>query len=691
MDEKRSRLHFALAGNPNVGKSAIFNALTGSNQHTGNWPGKTVELAEGRLEFQGREIVVVDLPGTYSLAAHSPEEVIARDYILSEEPDVIINVVDATNLERNLNLTLQVLEMTHKVVVALNLVDEAERLGIETDVEKLSETLGVPVTPTVAVQGKGLDELVSAAVSVALGRIETSPVKVDYGRVIESAITVLERMLRNVGFDKKTRWLATKLLEDDPEVVEAFRKGDLGECCSGLLREGANPTLESLSPILEAAYRLGEGMEPDAKVEIVRRRYVLADRIVHLTQKRHGRVRDTLTEKVDGFLTHRYWAWPVMLAMLTLVFWLTIQGSNYPSDLLEKASNWFAHASRSWLQGVGAPWWVTGALVDGVFVGTGTVIAVMLPPMVIFFSLFALMEDMGFIPRVAFNLDRVMKSVGSQGKQCLICMMDFGCNVTGVLTTRIIDNEKDRLVAILTSPLVICNGRFGAGIVLAVLFFGNRALFAMLGLVGISLGSVFIVTWILNNTIFRKEPGGVVLELPPYRKPQWGKVLWNSLWIQTGRVMLRAVEIAAPASLIIWMLGNTPHGVPFQETLVGRLVRLLAPLGTPFHLSGEMITSLLFTLPAKEIVLPSLAMTYGLQQSLQDSTQVLDFLRSQWSTLTAFTFLTFYMLYMPCLVTIWATWKETKSVKWTLASIFIPLSMAVAVTMLVYHIGTLLV
>ncbi len=683
-------VNIALAGNPNVGKSAIFNSLTGMRQHTGNWPGKTVARAEGEFEFHGRVIHVVDLPGTYSLAAQSPEEVIARDYILSDEPDVIVNVVDATNLERNLNLTLQILEMTDRVVVALNLVDEAAKTGIETDVGALSKALGVPVVPTVAVSGEGLDELTGVAVAVADGRTKPNPVTPDYGMVIENAITVLERMLANVGVESRTRWLAIKLLEDDPQIVDAFQQGDLGSCCARLLRPGAHPTEESLRPILETAYRLGEGMDPDAKVEIVRRRYMLADRIVHSVQNRRKGVADTLTERLDRVLTHKIWAWPIMLAMLAAVFWITIQGANYPSDLLESLTNWSVRASRSWLQGVGAPWWLTGALVDGVLMGTGTVIAVMLPPMIIFFTLFSLMEDMGFIPRVAFNMDRVMKTVGSQGKQCLICMMSFGCNVTGVLSTRIIDNEKDRLVAILTSPLVICNGRFGAGIALAIIMFQEKALVVMLAMVGISLGSVFLATFALNHTIFRKEPGGFVLELPPYRQPQWLHVIWHSLWDQTGKVMLRAIEIAAPASLIIWAMGNIPHGAPFHETLVGRLVRLMAPLGSPWHLSGEMMTALLFTLPAKEIVVPSLAMTYGLQHTLQDATQLLTGLASSWTPLTAFTFLTFYMLYMPCLVTIWATWKETRSAKWTAMSVLVPLSMAVVVTSVVFWGGRLL-
>ncbi len=680
-------INIALAGNPNVGKSAIFNSLTGMRQHTGNWPGKTVARAEGEFELLGRTIHVVDLPGTYSLAAQSPEEVIARDYILSDEPDVIVDVVDATNLERNLNLTIQILEMTDRVVVALNLVDEAAKTGIETDVDALSKALGVQVVPTVGVSGEGMEDLVRAVASVADRRTETDPVRLDYGRVIERAVVILERMLENIGVERRTRWLAIKLLEDDPQIVGAFRQGDLGLCCPQLLRPGADPSSDSLRPILDTSYRLGEGMDPDAKVEIVRRRYILADKIVHSVQRRHPKAWSNITEKIDRVITHKIWSWPIMLAMLAAVFWITIQGANYPSDLLEEATDWLVVASRSWLQSIGAPWWVTGALVDGLTMGTGTVIAVMLPPMIIFFTLFSLMEDMGFIPRMAFNMDRVMRLVGSQGKQCLTCMMSFGCNVTGVLSTRIIDNEKDRLVAILTSPLVICNGRFGAGIVLAILLFKDNALQVMLAMVGLSLGSVFLATFVLNHTIFRKEPGGFVLELPPYREPQWLQVIWRSLRDQTGRVMLRAIEIAAPASLIIWAMGNIPHNAPFNETLVGRLVHLMAPLGAPWHLSGEMMTALLFTLPAKEIVVPSLAMTYGLQHTLKNATQLLATLASSWTPLTAFTFLTFYMLYMPCLVTVWATWKETRSIRWTVMSMLVPLTTAIVITTIVFWAG----
>ena len=601
----------ALAGNPNTGKSTVFNALTGHHQHTGNWPGKTVAQVTGEFEVEERAVRVVDLPGTYSLAAQSPEEVIARDFIVETGPDAIIDIVDATNLERNLNLTLQILELSDRVVVALNLMDEARRQGLEIDASALEASLGVPVIPMVATKGEGISRLRATMIGVAEGRLKTRPAAVDYGITVEGHIQRLEEDLRRLGSARRARWLALKLLEDDPEIVHAFRRGEIQQDRPGPNGSSASASREALRALLNRAARLREGTQPDAKVEIVRRRFEQADAIVRRATRRLVSPEESLTERIDRVVTHKVWAWPIMSALLGAVLWITIAGANIPSGWLEAAFLWLARGARTALASAGAPWWISEPLVDGLIVGTGTVIAVMLPPMVIFFTAFGVLEDFGFIPRVAFNLDRLMRAVGSQGKHCLICAMSFGCNVTGVLTSRIIDNEKDRLVAIVTSPLVICNGRFGAGIALVIVLFGSRAVPVMFSLVLLSLGAVLAATFMLNRTMFRREPSGFVMELPPYRTPQWGGVLYRALVHQVGHVMTRAVLFAAPATLLIWFLGNVPRGAPFEDTAIGWLVNVLGPMGRPLGLTGEMATALVFTLPAKEIVVASLASSLG--------------------------------------------------------------------------------
>jgi len=681
------RIVVGMAGNPNVGKSAIFNALTGSRQHVGNWPGKTVERAEGVFQHRDREIRLVDLPGTYSLAAQSPEEVIARDYIVSGEPDVVVSVVDATCLERNLNLVLQILELTDKVVVALNLMDEVRRQGWEIDIETLEGALGVPVVPTVATEGEGLPELVEAIVAVAEGYRKTRPVSVDYGVTVEGYIQTLQDDLGHMGLEneERSRWVALKLLEDDPEIVEAFKLGDLAAL--GLTAPSASA--EVFRALQRRAVRLREAIRPDAKVEIVRRRYVFAHDVVHQVAHRLRPEEESATERIDRIVTHKVWSWPITVAVFLVIFWITINGAEIAGGWLDAFFSWLIPAARTWLMSVQAPWWVTGAFVDGFMVGVATVITVMLPPMVILFTAFALLEDLGLLPRLAFNLDRPMQALGSQGKQTLTWGMSFGCNVTGIMASRIIENKKVQLAAILTSPLIICSGGYGAGIALVIALFGDRALPVMLSLVFLSLGAASLATVILNKTIFRGEPGGFVLEMPSYRKPKWGQVAGRALVDRVAHTMWRAVEFAGPASLLIWLLGNLPPGAPFEQTPVGWLVRTLAPLGCPFGLTGEMLTALLFTLPAKEIIVPALAMTYGLQTTLVESEQVLNYLPRVWTPLSSYTFLVFFMLYLPCLVTVWATWKETRSLKWTLMSLLVSLVTASAITFLVYQGGRL--
>lgn len=688
--ESSKALTAALAGNPNTGKTTLFNSLTGHRQHTGNWPGKTVAQVTGELEAEGHSVHVVDLPGTYSLAAQSPEEVIARDFIVEAGPDVVVDIVDATNLERNLNLTLQILELTDRVVVALNVMDEAERQGLQIDASALEAALGVPVVPMVATRREGISKLVATMIPVAEGGRKTQPVAVDYGTTVEGHVERLEEDLRGLGFGQRARWLALKLLEDDPEIVQAFRRGEIHQERLGPNGSSSTSSREALQAVVSRADRLREATQPDAKVEIVRRRFEHADAIVREVTRRLLPLKESLTERVDQVVTHRVWAWPIMLALLGAVLWITIAGANVPSGWLAAGFSWLARVARGSLAGAGAPWWISEPLVDGLIVGTGTVIAVMLPPMVIFFTAFSALEDLGFIPRVAFNLDRLMRAVGSQGKHLLICAMSFGCNVTGVLTSRIIENEKDRMVAIVTSPLVICNGRFGAGIALVIVLFGSGAVPVMFSLVLLSLGAVLAATFLLNRTMFRKEPGGFVMELPPYRMPQWGGVIYRALVHQVGHVMGRAVLFAAPATLLIWFLGNVPRGAPFEETAIGWLVGVLAPAARPLGLTGEMAAALVFTLPAKEIIVASLAMTYGLQSTLVESEAVLDHIAATWTPLVSYTFMAFFMLYVPCLVTVWATWKETGSVKWTLMGVVIPLLMASVVAGIIYHGGRLL-
>ncbi len=688
---ENASLTVALAGNPNVGKSTLFNALTGGSQHTGNWPGKTVERAAGDFRAHDRTVHVIDLPGTYSLAAQSPEEIIARDFIAEEEPDVIINVVDATHLERNLNLTLQILELTDRVVVVLNFMDEVRRDGWRIDIEALADALGVPVIPIVATKREGVQAVVRAVEAVGDGRRATTPLSVDYGITVDEHAATVEESLREAGLRGNTRYVAVKLLEDDPEIVATLRAGEVPAPYVSRANARAPDSAPDLDGVLAEAVHLREATDPDARVEIVRRRYEAAHEIAHEVLHRERPTTGGVTERIDRIVTHRIWSWPTMLAVLGGMIWLTVAGAEIGEARLSVALLWLVEQVGRLLSYTGAPWWVQDSLVEGVLFGTATVVAVMLPPMVILFTLFNILQDIGFVPRVAFNLDRIMRLLGSQGKHILVLTMSLGCTVTGVLSSRVIENEKDRLLAIITSPLLLCSGRLGAATALAVVLFPGRSVLVMLSLALISVAMTLIATFVLSKTVFRGEPSGFVMELPPYRMPEWRTVLRRAFVNQVGHVLGKAVLFAAPASGIIWALGHIPVGVPFEQTAVGRLVTWLDPVGLPLGLTGQMLTALLFTLPAKEIIVPSLAITHGLQSTLAETSQTaLAGLAQSWSPLVSYSFMVFFMLYLPCLVTVWAIWKETRRLKWLVMSLVVPLVTATAVTLLIYQGGRLL-
>jgi ferrous iron transport protein B len=444
---------FALAGNPNVGKSTVFNALTGMNQHTGNWPGKTVATAQGRCQWQGSGTIFVDLPGTYSLLAHSAEEEAARDFLCFGGADGAVVVCDATCLERNLNLVLQVLEITPRTVVCVNLLDEAARKGILVDLEALEEKLGVPVVGTSARSGSGLDELMYRVRQVALGKIPLRPFRTVYPQVIEDCITLLEPAVREAaGGLVDLRWLSLRLLEGDVSLSASMAR-HLGVDISGV------PSVaDALAAARDLLSQQGWGqreLEEAIVGALVAAAEGVAAGAVSLSRENTGE----LDRRLDRIFTSRRTGIPVMLLLLALIFWLTITGANYPSQLLSAALFGLGDAVREALTGRVPPWLVS-LLVDGVYRVLAWVVSVMLPPMAIFFPLFTLLEDFGYLPRVAFNLDRCFKGARACGKQALTMCMGFGCNAAGIVGCRIIDSPRERLIAIITNCFVPCNGRF---------------------------------------------------------------------------------------------------------------------------------------------------------------------------------------------------------------------------------------
>ncbi len=481
----------ALAGNPNTGKSTVFNALTGLRQHTGNWPGKTVVRAEGSFDNQDKRVKIIDLPGTYSLDAGSADEEVARDFLLFGQPDVTVVVVDATRLERNLNLVVQILEVTDRVVVCLNLMDEARRHGIDVDVEKLSAELGVPVVPTVARRGRGIPKLLEAMHAVAMGSVTTTPTQVDYKTpAVERAVSELGNHIESAFPTlSKPRWVALRLLGGDTRVEHALRAGDLGGIESGALipetigHREENPSAE-VSDLLDTAANLRWQLPSGFRDAIVENIYKKAQGIAERCTSRDGKPRFDLDATLDRLLTSRWLGFPTMLFILAVVFWLTIAGANVPSGMLATLLLDTLHPMlKDAAAALSVPFWLDGLLIDGVYLATAWVVAVMLPPMAIFFPLFTLLEDFGYLPRVAFNLDSMFQKVGAHGKQALTMCMGFGCNAAGVVATRVIDSPRERLIAIITNNFSLCNGRWPTQILIATIFIGALVPSQLAGLV----------------------------------------------------------------------------------------------------------------------------------------------------------------------------------------------------------------
>ncbi|HHW22006.1 MAG TPA: ferrous iron transport protein B [Clostridiaceae bacterium] len=682
----------AIAGNPNVGKSTVFNGLTGLNQHTGNWPGKTVTNAQGYCRYGNSGYVLVDIPGTYSLMAHSSEEEVARNFICFGEPDAVIVVCDATCLERNLNLVLQTLEITRKVVVCVNLMDEAKRKHMQIDLDAISRKLGVPVTGTVARRKKSLDKLMQSVENL-MKLDKDTPFKIEYIKPIEDAVAQLEPIIKSKVKKIDSRWLSLKLLDYDESLITALNDYlgyDL--LADSHIREGLAKAKQVLSD---------NGITSDIlRDKIVAGLVLTAESIcsdtVHF-DKRDYYARD---RKIDKILTGKWTGFPIMVALLMGVLWLTITGANYPSAMLSDALFWIEDRLTDAFHWLGAPDWLHGMLVLGVYRVLAWVVSVMLPPMAIFFPLFTLLEDLGYLPRVAFNLDKYFKKCRACGKQALTMCMGFGCNAAGIIGCRIIDSPRERLIAIITNNFVPCNGRFPTLIAILTMFFAGAAAgplesvylaVLLTGVIVMGIFATFIVSRFLSGTVLKGVPSSFTLELPPFRKPQIGKVVVRSIFDRTLFVLGRAVAVAAPAGLVIWTMANLRIN---DLTLLAHCSRFLDPFAKLLGMDGVILIAFILGLPANEIAFPIIIMAYMSSGSLMELDNLWDLkqllVENGWTWITAVSTMLFSLLHWPCSTTCLTIKKETQSLKWTAISVIVPTVIGIIVCFIFSGIARLL-
>ena len=652
MQEKR----VVLAGNPNVGKSTVFNGLTGLRQHTGNWAGKTVGLARGTARAGAWRLELVDTPGAYSLFPHSAEEEAARDGVCLGEAELALVVCDAGCLERNLNLVLQVLEARGGGVVCVNLMDEAQKRGLQFDLPRLSRALGVPVIPAAARQGIGLED-----VKTALCGNGGTFVPTVYPAVVEQAIERLEPVLAGQklrGLNR--RWLALSLIQQDESLRQPLADF-LGYDLTGIPAVAA--ALEEIWGRTPA-----EALRDVVAETLVRRAEALARQAV----AEPGQA--SRSREWDRLLTGRWTGLPLMLALLCLLFYITLAAANGPSAGL---SALFDRGGAALARGLaGTPSWLRGLLVDGVYRVTGWVVAVMLPPMAIFFPLFTLLEDWGYLPRVAFNLDKGFQRCRACGKQALTICMGFGCNAVGVEGCRIIDSPRERRIAQLTNAFVPCNGRFPLLLTVAGLFLAGNgwgAALCLTGLVLLGVGLTFLWSRLLSATLLRGMPSAFTLELPPYRRPRVGQVLVRSVLDRTLFVLGRAVAVAAPAGAVIWLLAHVSVG---GDTLLSQGAALLAGPGRFLGLDGAILLAFLLAFPANELVLPLVVMIYlaaGQVTELPETAALGELLRQNgWTGTTALCTLLFSLCHWPCSTTCLTIRRETGSWGWTAIGMLLP-------------------
>jgi ferrous iron transport protein B len=673
-------LIIALAGNPNCGKTSLFNELTGSKQHVGNWPGVTVEKKEGKLKFQGRDITIVDLPGTYSLGAYSEDEVVARDFILKEKPDVVINVVDSCNLERNLYLTMQILETGAKVVLALNMMDEAKNKDIQIDAKKLSSAIGIPAVPTVATKGQGIKELISEAVK--LGDLkEHNLYKIDYGSEVERETGKIEVAFSEAAaaLEYPSSWTALKLIENDEYINKYVGQ----KVKTNAVKKQVQNSIEKITKSI--------GYEPDAF--IIDKRYEKISNVVKDSVKKNTIVKETVSDKIDKVITNKWLGIPIFALIMFGVYQISIGLGNGPlADLVNDGIGKLGASVDFGLRHIGAPALLGDFVKGGIFGGVGSVLGFM-PMILIMFFLISLLEDSGYMARAAYVMDRLMHAVGLHGKTAVSLIIGSGCNVAGIMSARTLENKKDRMIAILISPFISCPARLEIYGLFIGAFFANKTvgIFSEGGLIVFILYALGIAVAILmgkffSSKVFKGENSYFVMELPPYRIPTLKGILIH-MWEKSSHFLKKAGTIILGVCIAVWILTNLPAGAAQDKTILGRLGSLIAPIFKPAGFgTWQAGVALITGFAAKEAVVGTFGTIYGVDEGVH----LFHAIQNTFTPLTAMSFMVMCLLYVPCVATIGAVKSETNSSKWAWAAVGYTCVIGWICAVIVYQVGRLM-
>ena len=711
VERERHIINVALVGNPNCGKTSLFNFASGSHERVGNYSGVTVDAKEGHAEFEGYKFNIVDLPGTYSLSAYSPEELYVRRQLVDKTPDVVINVIDTSNFERNLYLTTQLIDMHLRVVVALNMFDETQKRGDDINIDKLSELFGLPMVPTVFTNGKGVKELFHKVIEIYEGSEDTDVhyrhIHINHGHEIEHGITEIQEHLKkepNVRQKFSTRYLAIKLLERDKEVedyIKQFHDAD-----------------EILKHRDDAAKRVQEEMKVDSETAIMDAKYGFIHGALKEAKYQTGDKEDTYqtTHFLDNILTNRFVGFPIFLAILAVMFMATFWIGSYPQDWLDTFFGWIGDLLTKVLPK--GP--VQAMLVDGVIGGVGSV-ASFLPQILILYLFISFMEDSGYMARAAFIMDKIMHKMGLHGKSFIPLIMGFGCNVPAVMSTRTIESRRSRLVTMLIIPLMSCEARIPIYVMIIGSFFTRGAMpFVMMSLYLVGMLLAVLMSRIFTKTLFKGEDTPFVMELPPYRFPT-GKALARHTW-EKGKMYLKKMGgIILVASIIVWALSYFPHPKGMdaqqqqQQSYLATIGKTVEPVFLPQGFNWKLDVGLVAGVGAKEIVASTMGILYSNDDSFADDNSLNDNggkyekfhneictdlakLHNKpvsqigpTANLTAYCYLLFVLLYFPCIATIAAIKGETGTWKWAIFTAVYTTCLAWVVSAAVFQIGSLFI